>query len=444
MVVGAVTHTAARFIAKVTTGPNIRIKYSVNADMSSASFSASTAVDAQKVASVAVTGLSANTRYYWQVEDNSVVDTDPTGQFITDAVAAGTAWDFTIVAAGDGGLTPSFPGTTGSAVSRLTNHPVYSTISTKAIANDWRRFIHLGDLHYYNLGSGDFGLSATASTAQYRGAYDDVLAQSNQHTLYRTVPWVYVWDDHDYGPNNSDGTFTAKANAAAAYRERVPSYTLAEASSIYHSFEMGRVLFVVSDTRYNRSPSGDTDDSSKTMLGSAQKSWLDTLLGSTTAEGLVWVTPTPWCSAGTDTWESYQTERAELVEMFGDHGFLDKMVALSADHHTIFMQTENMVRTSSPLLSSYFPVFHFASLDATPSDGPQSDVGPFTDTPTGNNNLPGRGQYGTLSIEDNGAQIIFTGSGWRHNQTKPTHRYTYTSGGKTRVHRANHPYVIAL
>lgn len=443
MVVGAVTDTSARFVVKVTTGPNIRIKYSVNADMSSAAFSASTAVDAQKVASVTVSTLSANTRYYWQVEDNAVVDTAQTGQVITDAVAAGTAWSFTIGAAGDGGLTPSYPGTSGSAVSRLTNHPVYSTIASRAQSEAWRRFIHLGDLHYYNLGSGSFGLSSAATVAQYRGAYDDVLAQANQAALYRAVGWVYVWDDHDYGPDNADGTYVTKANAAAAYRERAPSYTLPAAASIYHSFVMGRVQFIVSDTRYNRSPSTDADTAAKTMLGSAQKTWMDGVLAASTSEALVWITPTPWCDSGTDTWASYLTERAEMVTMFADNGWAGRMCALSADHHSLFMQTEDMVRTSTPLIASHFPVYHFASLDATPSTGSQSDVGPIGQVST-LNNVPGRGQWGTLKIDDSGDAISITGTGWRYGLTQPIMRYQFVTSGKTSHHAANPSHVLAL
>ena len=36
-----------------------------------------------------VTGLTAGTRYFWQMEDDSVLDTGTTGTFLTHPVAAG-------------------------------------------------------------------------------------------------------------------------------------------------------------------------------------------------------------------------------------------------------------------------------------------------------------------------------------------------------------------
>src|SRR5690606_4041925 len=203
--------------------------------------------------------------YWWQVEDNSVLDTSVTGQLLTDPVA-GAAASFVIGVCGDAGLSPTYPGVTGSATNRLSNHPIFDALRERALAEDWRRLAHLGDACYYDLGSGNHGLSSSATAAQYRGMWDDVLAQPRQAQLYREVPWVYAWDDHDFGPNNSDSTSPGRDNACTVYRERVPSYDLpagSGANPIYHSFVIGRVLFVVSDVRADREPG-------VTMLGSAQ------------------------------------------------------------------------------------------------------------------------------------------------------------------------------
>src|SRR5690606_18845219 len=67
----------------------------------------------------------------------------------------------------------------------------------------------------------------------YRQAYHDVLtfngtlgADARQGRFYRAVPISYVWDDHDYGPNNSDRTHVGRAAAATVYLEIVPHYPL--------------------------------------------------------------------------------------------------------------------------------------------------------------------------------------------------------------------------
>src|SRR5690606_31650868 len=107
MVVGATTDTSARFVAKVDTGP-VAIAYDTDPGMSSPTTSSSVAVDAQGVATVEVTGLTANTRYYWQVVDNGTRDTSTTGTFRTDP-PFGQAASFTIALAGDAGQSPPLP-----------------------------------------------------------------------------------------------------------------------------------------------------------------------------------------------------------------------------------------------------------------------------------------------------------------------------------------------
>src|SRR5690606_32811580 len=100
----------------------------------------------------------------------------------------------------------------------------------RALSDDWLFFAHLGDLNYYNPGSGV--VVPDASLGTYRAGYDDVLAQPLQQRLYRELPWVYVWDDNESGPGNWDRTFEFKANAAQVYRERIPHYALPSPSRL--------------------------------------------------------------------------------------------------------------------------------------------------------------------------------------------------------------------
>jgi hypothetical protein len=395
MAVGATTPSAATFAVVVDGGGPVRIAVSESPDMSAAVFTVPSAVDAQGAARVSVAGLDPDTSYWWQVEDNGVLDTSETGRFRTHP-GIGTAASFAVACIGDAGLTPVVPGVAGLAPDRLSNHPAFDLVRTHPASP--LMVAHLGDLHYYDLGSDQHGIVGGGSLDNYRTAYADVLAQPRQHQLYREIPWVYLWDDHDFGPDNSDGTLAAKGNAAQAYRERTPHYTLAEESGpIYHKFQVGRILFVASDTRYERSPSADPDGPSKTMLGASQKAWLADLLASSTARALVWLMPTPWLGAIDDTWGGYATERAELVEMLGDLGWLQRMVMVSADVHALAL-------ASSGQPHGGFPILQCASIDATPSvaSGSQYDRG-FRG---------GRNQYGLVQVTDAGSQITIRLSGW--------------------------------
>ncbi|WP_037684603.1 alkaline phosphatase D family protein, partial [Streptomyces griseus] len=150
---------------------------------------------------------------------------------------------------------------------------------------------------------------ADASLTTYRRCYDDVLLQPRQHELYRNVSTVYVWDDHDFGPNDSDSTSPGRANAQRVYRERVPHHPLADDEGIFHSFEVGRVLFVASDSRSDRTPNSYPDGADKTMLGSAQRAWLEQLLTRSEASALCWLMPVQWLSGAVDSWGGFRYEQ---------------------------------------------------------------------------------------------------------------------------------------
>jgi hypothetical protein len=44
--------------------------------------------------------------------------------------------------------------------------------------------------------------------------------------LNMELPMAYMWDDHDFGPDNSDATAPGRDASLRAYREYVPHYPL--------------------------------------------------------------------------------------------------------------------------------------------------------------------------------------------------------------------------
>ena len=69
----------------------------------------------------------------------------------------------------------------------------------------------MGDFHYLDI--------QTNSRALFRAAYDSVLASPEQSDLYRHVPIVYMWDDHDFGGNNSNRRSPSHEAARLTYEE---------------------------------------------------------------------------------------------------------------------------------------------------------------------------------------------------------------------------------
>ena len=138
-----------------------------------------------------------------------------------------------------------------------------STGSSNAVFDVIRRrhphfFLHLGDFHYANI--------AVDDPWRFRDASNRVLRSPRQSALYRETPIVYVFDDHDFGLDDSDGTSVTKGAAQRVYRERVPHYPLPLSAvpagvpgagpigPIAQAFTVGRARVIVTDTRSERTP----------------------------------------------------------------------------------------------------------------------------------------------------------------------------------------------
>ena len=126
--------------------------------------------------------------------------------------------------------------------------------------------LFLGDNHYAN----------TNSPAIQRQFYADQRATAGFRDFSARLPTYAIWDDHDFGPDNSDGTMPGKELSLATFREHWPNPSFGETNNlgIYFSFIRGDVEFFMLDGRYHRSPNKAPNDAHKTMLGERQRAWL--------------------------------------------------------------------------------------------------------------------------------------------------------------------------
>jgi len=373
--VGALTDQGATVVCKLThasdavvlavTGPSGTIRTSPVAT-----------VGTTNVAALVVSGLSTDTEYFYTIESDGAAIAGPTGRFRT--APSGNA-SFTFAFAGD--------------ASNASNHVVFEAIRDE----DPLFFIHLGDAHYSDI--------ATNSPALFEAAYDELLSSPRQSVLYAEIPTVYCWDDHDYGGNNSNGSSPSRPAAAAAYRARVPHYTLADSSptgGIQHSFDIGdHVRIIVTDERSYASANSATDNSSKTMLGSAQKTWFKDLLSNSSDRLIVWVCSRTFgglTSAGADHWGGFVTERAELVAHAHAH-CPGRLVVLSADMHALGIDDGShhdfLSGGGEPL-----PTFQAAPLDRTP------DATVYGGATYSEGWFNANGQYGLMTVDDAGGPTV--------------------------------------
>lgn len=338
------------------------------------------------IAKLEATGLTANTAYQCRVEPGTAPAVGLTGTFTT--LPSGTNVSFTVALCGDA--------VEGS------NATVFDGLRTCGAHFG----IHLGDKHYRNI--------AANSQAEFRSAIEEVFAQSRQAALYRAFPWVDTWDDHDYGPNNSDAASASHDAACAIYRALYPHFDLADATvtaHIGHSFVVGRVRFIVTDQRSAASPKANTDNSSKTMLGASQKTWFKAQVSAAAAAGqmIVWVCSRLFggvATAGADHWGGFTTERAELVDYIkaNAHG---RAIVPSADMHAMRIGSHDFATGGGEPL----PTFQVATLDHGTIDtagyGGVSSTG-ATVWQAAN------GIFGTMAVADSGGASV--GITWRgHN-----------------------------
>jgi len=227
------------------------------------------------------------------------------------------------------------------------------------------------------------------------------------------VPLAYIWDDHDYGSNDSDSTAAGRLAARLTYREYVPHYPLVVAGDdapVYQSFTIGRIRFILTDLRSERTPSLAPDDASKSMMGTAQKQWFknEMLAANGNYAAIVWVCTVPWIgtsTAGADFWAGYSTERQELADFIKDNE-IKGLVMLSGDAHMIALDDGSNSDYANGG-GAAFPVIHAAALDrpGKVKGGPYSG-GVFS----------GGGQFGLMAVEDNGGSTVaFTFSGRNAN-----------------------------
>jgi phosphodiesterase/alkaline phosphatase D-like protein len=279
----------------------------------------------------------------------------------------------------------SFKFVAGSCCETGSAHPVFETMRR----HDPRVFVQLGDLHYEDIDED--------SEARFRAAYDVVLTSKSQSSLYREVPVAYVWDDHDFGRNNSDRTSASRNAANAAYRACVPHHPLISETGVFHAFTVGRVRFLMTDCRSQRTPRG-VAHRYRTMLGAKQKAWLkEELLASKGRYALVvWVSPVGWIGAtlDDDAWPGYPGERAELALFLAEHG-IDNVLMLAGDAHMLAIDDGRNNRYGHAG-HAQFPVFHVAALD----QGGSEKGGPYS-----HGVAVGRGQFGLVEVEDRTHEI---------------------------------------
>ena len=177
---------------------------------------------------------------------------------------------------------------------------------------------------------GDFPYTSSGSRGGIRNGNKRIRDVVGFTQLTSSTPTYGIYDDHDFGPNDCDGTHKNADEALATFKEYWPnpSYGLPDSKGIHSSFVVGDVELFLLDGRY---PARKRE---KTMLGESQFKWLCNGLKNSTARYKVLVSGTQFGRAKDDGWAGryYIGERKRLFT-FISRNSIAGVIGISGDVH---------------------------------------------------------------------------------------------------------------
>ena len=246
----------------------------------------------------------------------------------------------------------------GSCITEKRDQPIWKAIEKENI----NEFFFMGDNVY---GDTEDGLldGMRASYDKQKQMFPEWLSDKKLNA---------IWDDHDYGKNDGGSEYPLKDEAKKLFLEfwnvdfEDPRHNR---EGIYFNEEKqilgNKVNLVALDTRYHRSPLGQEskpyspiEDTSKTILGEEQWSWLENILNKDSdliiIVSSIQVLPTNHVF---EKWHNFPHERQRLLKLLESKN--KPVVILSGDRHKAGLYEKGKITemTSSSMnkpISRYF------------------------------------------------------------------------------------------
>ena len=236
-------------------------------------------------------------------------------------------------------------------------------------------------------------LDPSSMAARYRQARSFDPLQK----LLVATPHLAIPDDHDYGPNDTDGSYALKGEALKLFQRYWPnpSYGLPGVPGAFGWARLGDVEFFLLDDRYYRYPSRYPDVPEKTMFGPAQFEWLkQALLSSRARIKLV--------AGGSQFWNrasrfeglyQFPQEQKRLAAWLMQQR-IDGVIFLSGDRH--FGELLKIERPGA------YPLYEFTSSPLTSQPATRLDAAERDNPDLVAGTLQGRRQFGLIRVSGPG------------------------------------------
>lgn len=309
--VGATTADGFTIWARTSGAFDFAVEYATDRSFADAKTSAPVRVSEADnlTAKVKVTGLQPDTTYYYRVKTDGIADRNQPVPFHTRTAPAKPR-----------PIRIAFGSCARVQIDQ--QQPVFDAIA----AMEPDLFLWLGDNIY--------------ADSDTEGAFNDNYARQRSvaslQPLLRSVPQLAVWDDHDFGYNDSDGKNPVKPMTRRLFDQwwANPASGLPDTPGIFFKHSFGPIDIFMLDGRYHRDPPAAPDSPSKTMLGAGQKAWLKRELAASKATFKILACGVGWSSAerGGDSWAMYLDERNEILDFIRDNK-VTGCVGISGDVH---------------------------------------------------------------------------------------------------------------
>ena len=258
-------------------------------------------------------------------------------------------------------------------------------------------FLFIGDNQYADVQFDEDGnriRGPVTDPARFKEAYDAVSAKPEYAAFRATTPFMGTWDDHDYGANDAGKEYPLKAQSQQAFLDFfgfAQDHPIREQEGIYHSQTIeddGRkVQVIMLDTRYHRDaldkqegPREEgfgsyipTQDTSRSLLGSAQWKWLaGQLKQDADVRIIVSSIQVVAYEHRWETWGNMPHEREALYNLI-EQSQAENVFFLSGDRHLMEISRD----TGQKGASVPYPIWDFTSSGMTQAYSPVDELNTF-------------------------------------------------------------------
>lgn len=213
--------------------------------------------------------------------------------------------------------------------------------------------------------------------------YQQQLKVPEYHQFKQQVPMTGIWDDHDYGMNDGNRTYSQKEQAKEQFMQFMDmdsEHAVSQHQGIYHSLQFGQppqqIKLILLDTRTFQDPLVNLPKGSEknyavnpgTVLGAEQWLWLANELNQSTARVNLIASSIQVIAEDHryEMWSNFPSERTKLLDLIVSSQVKNPLI-LSGDRHLsevskINWQGQNIYDiTASGLTHSFSGVEEFNS-----------------------------------------------------------------------------------